>query len=62
MRTSTNGQTYTYTCIQGARGPQGEKGDTGEPGAPGLDGLGILSVEVFYAISNSSEIIPEDSE
>ena len=62
MRTSTNGQTYTYTCIQGAQGPPGEKGDTGEQGEPGLDGLGILSVEVFYAISNSSEIIPGDDE
>ena len=26
MRTTTNGQTYTYTCIQGARGEDGDEG------------------------------------
>ena len=61
MRTS-NGTTYTYTCIQGAQGERGETGPQGEQGEQGSEGIGILSVEISYAISNSGEIIPEDDQ
>ena len=60
MRTTSNGLTYTYTCIQGAQGPRGETGATGEKGEAGPEGVGILSIEVFYALSDSEEIMPAD--
>ncbi len=60
MRTTTNGQTYTYTCIQGAEGQPGPIGPQGEQGPQGLTGIGILSVEIAYAISDSGDVIPED--
>lgn len=58
MRTS-NGTSYTYTCIQGAQGERGEQGPQGEPGAAGTTGIGVASVEISYAISNSGETIPD---
>ena len=62
MRTTDNGLTYTYTCIQGAQGPKGETGEHGETGEVGIDGIGILSVEVSYAITNSQNIMPADED
>ena len=38
MRTTSNGLTYTYTCIQGAQGPQGATGASGEQGPKGDTG------------------------
>ena len=61
MRTS-NGTTYTYTCIQGAQGERGETGPQGEQGEPGDEGIGILSIETSYAISDSEDVIPGDEE
>lgn len=61
MRTS-NGTNYTYTCIQGAQGERGETGPKGDQGEPGEEGIGIYSVEISYAVTNSGEIIPDDSE
>jgi len=61
MRTSTNGLTYTYTCIQGAEGPQGPQGEVGpqgEQGDPGIDGVGIESIEISYAVSDSEDTVP----
>ena len=59
MRTS-NGTTYTYTCIQGAQGPQGETGEKGESGDPGTDGVGVASVVISYGISDSEHIMPDE--
>ena len=61
MRTS-NGSTYTYSCIQGAQGPRGEAGPTGPAGPQGEGGIGIYSVEVSYAVTDSEDIIPDDDE
>jgi hypothetical protein len=63
MRTrSTDGLTYTYTCIQGAQGPKGETGDVGETGMAGIDGIGIESIEIKYADSNSEFELPRDED
>ena len=38
MRTTTNGLTYTYTCIQGAKGATGDQGPIGATGEQGPKG------------------------
>lgn len=48
MRTTTNGLTYTYTCIQGA------KGEDGDPGTP------VTVSEIKYAVS-TTDSQPADS-
>ena len=58
MRTTTNGLTYTYTCIQGAQGPQGATGQTGATGASGEQGVGVSSVDIYYGVSQSEEDMP----
>lgn len=52
MRTTTNGQTYTYTCIQGADGPQGATGATG------ADGTSVTVSKIEYGTSNSASVQP----
>ena len=52
MRTTTNGQTYTYTCIQGADGPQGATG------AAGADGTSVTVSKIEYGTSNSASTQP----
>ena len=48
QRTTTNGLTYTYTCIQGA---------AGEPGAPGVSVSGVTNY--YLATSQSSGVTRE---
>ena len=57
MRTTSNGLTYTYACIQGAQpGPRGETGPMGETGPIGT---GIESIQVQYGLSKSESVPPE---
>lgn len=62
MRTSTNGLTYTYTCIQGAQGPAGATGAQGPTGATGAEGVGVSSVAIDYGVSESENTMPQDDE
>ena len=62
MRTTTNGLTYTYTCIQGAQGPTGETGAQGATGEAGGEGVGVASVEISYATSNTNYTMPDDED
>lgn len=55
MRTTTNGLTYTYACIQGAQGP---KGDTGPIGKTGSIGIGIKTIQIQYGLSEFEDIMP----
>lgn len=48
MRTTTNGLTYTYTCIQGAKGEDGADGQDGEDAV----NMSILSTEGTVFKSN----------
>jgi hypothetical protein len=57
MRTRSNNNSYTYTCIQGAKGDPGEDGSDGQAGPAGV---GIESVEVYYATSDSEFLTGEE--
>lgn len=52
MRTTTNGQTYTYTCIQGADGQDGAAGPAGPAGAS------VTVSKVEYGTSTSASTQP----
>ena len=56
MRTSTDGLTYTYTCIQGAQGATGNTGATGATGEKGETGD---STYVYNLLCSPSAVVKE---
>lgn len=58
MRTTTNGLTYTYTCIQGAQGKDGAAGKDGTNGKDGKDGTSVTVSKVEYGTSASASTQP----
>ena len=52
--------TYTYTCIQGAKGETGEQGPQGIQGETGANGTSITVTNIRYAVS-TTESQPADS-